>query len=152
MTPEFTDSTELAKFAATIPEMAVKADIGKVWKREAFNCLAIRELGQIVSYMVGKQQSKDTYFIWLCGTSLEARGKGYTKFLLKAHEDLAREEGCSWVTVDSKNRYPSMLITLIRSGYKIYKVEVRDSDDLHSIRFHKHLANKSSASDTCSVP
>jgi GNAT superfamily N-acetyltransferase len=92
--------------------------------------------------MVGKPQSDDTYFIWLCGTAPDARGKGYAKLLLKAHEDLANEAGCSWVTVDSKNRYPSMLITLIKSGYKIYKVEVRDSDDLHAIRFHKQRANK----------
>ena len=144
MTPEFTDPNELAKFAATVPEMAVKTDVGNVWKCEAFNCLAVRESDQIVSYMVGKQQSNDTYFIWLCGTAPDARGRGYAKLLLKAHEKLATEEGCSRVTIDSKNRYPSMLITLIRSGYKIYNVEVRDSDDLHSIHFHKYLANKPS--------
>ncbi|MFN8490653.1 MAG: GNAT family N-acetyltransferase [Caldilineaceae bacterium] len=142
MIPESTDPNEMAQFAATIPEMAVKSAVGLVWQREAFNCLAIREAGQIVSYMVGKPQPNDTYFIWLCGTAPAARGKGYAKLLLKAHEDLASEAGCSWITVDSKNRYPAMLITLIRSGYKIYRVEVRDSDDLHSIQFHKHLANQ----------
>ncbi len=142
MIPEFTDLHELAEFAVTIPEMAVKSAVGHVWQREAFNCLAIRESGQIVSYMVGKPQTNNTYFIWLCGTAPAARGKGYAKLLLKAHENLASEAGCSWVTVDSKNRYPGMLITLIRSGYQLYHLEVRDSDDLHAIQFHKQLANQ----------
>ncbi|MCX6046648.1 MAG: GNAT family N-acetyltransferase [Chloroflexi bacterium] len=142
MIPAFTDPNELAEFAATIPEMAVKAEVGHVWQREAFHCLAIREAGQIVSYMVGRPQATDTYFIWLCGTAPAARGKGYAKLLLKAHENLANAAGCSWVTVDSKNRYPAMLITLIRSGYKIYHIEVRESDDLHAIQFHKQLANQ----------
>ena len=142
MIPAFTDPHELAEFAATIPEMAVKPAVGQVWQREAFHCLAIRESGQIVSYMVGRPQANDTYFIWLCGTAPAARGKGYAKLLLQAHENLASEAGCAWVTVDSKNRYPAMLITLIRSGYQIYRVEVRDSDDLHSIQFHKPLANQ----------
>ena len=142
MRPTFTDPHELAQFAATIPEMAVKPEVGDVWQREAFNCLAIREAGQIVSYMVGKPQAHDTYFIWLCGTAPVARGQGYAKVLLQAHENLASAAGCAWVTVDSKNRYPAMLITLIRSGYKIYQVDVRESDKLHAIRFRKPLAHK----------
>jgi len=36
-----------------------------------------------------------------------------------------------------------MLITLIRSAYKIYHVEVRNSDDLPAIQFHKQLTNRS---------
>lgn len=45
MIPEFTDPNELAEFAATIPEMAVKPAVGSVWQREAFHCVAIRESG-----------------------------------------------------------------------------------------------------------
>jgi GNAT superfamily N-acetyltransferase len=142
MNPEPVDPIELAQFAASIPEMEVGVDIGNRWKNENWNCLAVRKDGRIISYMVGKLQSDGTYFIWLCGTSPEARGMGCASMLIKAHEEIAQASGCELVAVDSKNKYPGMLITLIKAGYKIYNLKLRDADDRHSIQFHKMLANK----------
>jgi len=143
MTPEHIDPHEAANFASTIEEMDVGCDIGNGWADEQWNCLGVRNAeGRLISYMVGKQQDASCYFIWLCATLPEARGQGCAKALLTAHEAIACSQDCEWSLIDSKNKYPAMIITLVKSGYKIWRVKERESDDRHSIQFRKSLANK----------
>ncbi|WP_058912892.1 GNAT family N-acetyltransferase [Entomohabitans teleogrylli] len=117
-----TNFTEIVRLHQQIPELfplhdsAVLAE--RIGDKRWIGLLAEID-GATVGYHLGYWLNPTHFYFWLGGVLPAWRRHGVASHLLDALEQQTSREGAHTLSVKSMNRYPGMLIFLIRRGYQI---------------------------------
>ncbi len=101
--------------------------------------LVAEENQQLLGFKMGYRLDESTFYSWLGGVVVNARGKGIAQALLDEQEKWARDHNYQNITVKSRNQFPSMLRLLLRNDYLIDNYEKRDDPLASRIHFIKRL-------------
>ncbi|MEZ4659959.1 MAG: GNAT family N-acetyltransferase [Caldilineaceae bacterium] len=96
--------------------------------------------GALAGYKVGYTQSDDVFYSWLGGVLPAYRRLGLAQQLMEYQEQWVKAQGYLTIEVRSKNKFPGMLILLLKNGYKIVKIEADAPLDERKITFRKEIA------------
>lgn len=132
---------EIVLLHQQIPELFPMESAGEIKRRtQGKNALALaaqceqQDAGYALGYWVTPRQ----FYYWLGGVKPAFRRQGIGAFLLKELEQRVMAQGGSEISVKSMNRYPAMLILLIRHGYQITAL-TGDDAERQKIHFMKRF-------------
>ncbi|MBU2705821.1 GNAT family N-acetyltransferase [Zooshikella marina] len=103
-----------------------------------YKLLVAEVSGKLAGYKLGYWEDIQNFYSWLGGVLPEYRRFGVAQQLLGTQEAYVREVGGHRICVKSMNKYPGMLILLIKNGYYITNV-VPSSSGENKIEFTKSL-------------
>ncbi|MCB0080899.1 MAG: GNAT family N-acetyltransferase [Caldilineaceae bacterium] len=127
--------TALPEFSATRAEIDYRQRMG-----DAPSLILVAEVdGVLAGYKVGYAQSNTLFYSWLGGVLPAYRRLGLAQRLLEHQEQWAAQQGYDALEVRSKNKFPGMLILLLKNGYKIVGVEANAPLHERKITFRKEL-------------
>ncbi|MCB0087843.1 MAG: GNAT family N-acetyltransferase [Caldilineaceae bacterium] len=130
-----TVETALPEFSATRAEIDYCQRMG-----DAPSLILVAEVdGALVGYKVGYAQSDTIFYSWLGGVLPAHRRLGLAQRLLEYQEQWVKEQNYRAIEVRSKNKFPGMLILLLKNGYKIVSVEANAPLDERKITFRKEI-------------
>lgn len=75
--------------------------------------------GQLAGFKIGYRQDPGTYYSWLGGVLTEFRRQGIAEALMQHQHEWARRQGYLRIQTKTMNRWRSMLILNIQSGFDI---------------------------------
>ncbi|CAM2878028.1 GNAT family N-acetyltransferase [Vibrio rarus] len=101
--------------------------------------LVAEKKGRLVGFKIGYEQDSQTFYSWLGGVSALVRGQGVAQQLLIEQERWVAKERYCWLTVKSRNQYPSMLRLLLRNSYWIEKCEATLNPLQNRLYFRKSI-------------
>ena len=79
------------------------------------------------------------FYSWLGAVHPQSRQLGVAKALADEQENWARQQGYNRIWMKTRNRFPEMLIMAIRRGFKITRLEGRDTLGENRIYLEKNL-------------
>ena len=82
---------------------------------------------KIVGFKIGYGESNEIFYSWLGGVDPDYQGVGIASELLKMQHKWCQENGFKKVRTKTRNKFKSMLILNLNSGFQI--VETASSDD-----------------------
>ncbi|WP_313081281.1 GNAT family N-acetyltransferase [Atlantibacter sp.] len=132
---------EIVQLHQQIPELFPIKNAGEIMNRtQGKETLALAaQIGQQdAGYLLGYWTTPRHFYYWLGGVKPAFRRQGIGEFLLKQLEQRVLAQGGNEISVKSMNRYPAMLILLIRHGYQITAVTGEDRER-QKIHFSKHF-------------
>lgn len=130
-----TVEADLPEFGAARTEIDYRQRLG-----DAPNLILVAEVdGALAGYKVGYAQSEDVFYSWLGGVLPAYRRLGLAQRLLEYQQQWVAQQGYGAIEVRSKNKFPGMLILLIKNGYKIVAVEANAPLDQRKITFRKEI-------------
>ena len=124
-----------------IPELFPMKDVGEIMMRTQGKetlALAAQIDQQDAGYLLGYWMTPRHFYYWLGGVKPAFRRQGIGVFLLQQLEHHVLAQGGNEISVKSMNRYPAMLIMLIRHGYQITAVTGKDRER-QKIHFSKNF-------------
>jgi len=126
-----------------VPELDRYLSLDDIRSRLADGALIlIYEIADVpVAFKIGYPLNSDEFYSWLGGVLPNHRKAGIAQQLLDYQERWVKEQGYRTISVNSMNRYPSMIRLLVRNGYRIFKVDDFDTDE-ERIRFRKILSDR----------
>lgn len=92
-----------------------------------------------VGYKVGFERSKRRYYSWIGGVAPDYRNKGIAKALMQKQHELASSWGYQVVATQTDNRFKSMIILNLQSGFEIRGTMKSLGDDELTIIMEKKL-------------
>lgn len=92
-----------------------------------------------IGYKVGYELEEGMFYSWLGGVQPTYRRLGVAQQLLEMQETWAYHHSYQQLFVKSMNRYPGMLILLIKNGYQIVDMEQKTGSSNVKIVFQKSL-------------
>lgn len=131
---------EALTIEAALPEFGVARSAADYCQRlgDATHLILVAEVdGALAGYKVGYAQSKTVFYSWLGGVLPAYRRLGLAQRLLEYQEQWVKQQGYGAIEVRSKNKFPCMLILLLKNGYKIVAVEANAPVDQRKITFRK---------------
>jgi GNAT superfamily N-acetyltransferase len=81
--------------------------------------IAQTEDGVQAGFKIGYRQDPDTYYSWLGGVLPEFRGTGIAAALMQHQHDWAKTHGYRFIQTKTLNRWRSMLILNLKSGFDV---------------------------------
>lgn len=137
--PDARTLAEIEKFYASIFE---QVEPGKFEKRisEAVNLLTVLALHQnkIVGFKVGFQIAPKKFYSWIGGVAENFRKQGIAAELMKRQHDWCVKNGFEKIQTKTQNRFKSMLILNIKSGFDVVEV-YKDKHNELKIVLEKNL-------------
>jgi predicted GNAT superfamily acetyltransferase len=117
----------VAQMPALIPVAAIifaDEDRFKMLKQDAAEkpgllLLLAWEGDDCVGFKAGYRRNESTFYSWLGGVLPEARGQGIARRLMLAQHEQLAEQGYSYVTTETYNRYREMLLLNVRMGFDV---------------------------------
>lgn len=91
-----------------------------------------------VGFKLGYQKTKSVFYSWLGGVRPDFQGMGIGKALMKHQHTWCVEQGYEIVETKTLNRWKSMLILNINSGFEVKGTELRSNGETKII-LEKHL-------------
>ena len=79
------------------------------------------------------------FYSWLGAVHPQSRQLGVAKALADEQEQWARQQGYNRIWMKTRNRFPEMLIMAISRGFKITRIEVRDTLGENRIYLEKNI-------------
>lgn len=96
--------------------------------------------GEKAGFKVGYDRYQDgSFYSWLGAVLPEFRRKHIARKLAYEQEVWAKEEGFNRVIIKTKNKFSAMLIFLLKSGFKITKLELANNTDDNTIKLEKDI-------------
>lgn len=92
-----------------------------------------------IGYLIGYELDNGIFFSWLGGVSPGYRRMGIAQQLLEMQEIWAQHHGYEQICAKTRNRYPGMLILLIKNAYQVVDLEKDDNSGQTKIVFQKSL-------------
>lgn len=74
---------------------------------------------KVVGYKIGYTLNRDQFYSWLGGVDAEYRNHGIASMLMEQQHRNAKESGYKAVQTQTKNKWRSMLLLNIKSGFDI---------------------------------
>lgn len=102
--------------------------------------LIAKDNNRPVAFKVGFEETPTIVYSWLGGVIPGYRRMGLAQQLLEIQETWAESAGYHQIRVKSMNRFPGMLILLIKNAYQIQRVESADKIENNEIHFIKDLS------------
>ncbi|QCR32266.1 GNAT family N-acetyltransferase [Lysinibacillus sp. SGAir0095] len=93
---------------------------------------------KVIGYKIGYAINEDKFYSWLGGVDNNYRKQGIASKLMEKQHQLLRNKGYSVVQTKSMNKWRSMLILNIKSGFDIVET-YKDEKELHKIILEKYL-------------
>ncbi|WP_226535803.1 GNAT family N-acetyltransferase [Fictibacillus halophilus] len=93
---------------------------------------------QVIGYKVGYELDKRKFYSWLGGVDTRFRGHGVASKLMEQQHQYLRENGYRIVQTKTMNKWRSMLILNIKSGFDIIETYT-NKKGLHKIILEKNL-------------
>lgn len=127
---------------AALPEFGVARSEIDYRRRlgDAPHLILVAEVdGVLAGYKVGYAQSDTLFYSWLGGVLPAHRRLGLAQRLLEYQEQWVAQQGYGAIEVRSKNKFPGMLMLLIKNSYKIVEVESSAPLDERKITFRKEI-------------
>lgn len=95
---------------------------------------------KVIGYKIGYALDNDKFYSWLGGVETNFREFGVGSTLMEKQHQYLREKGYRFVQTKTMNRWRSMLILNIKSGYDVMDTYT-DEKGLHKIILEKNLQN-----------
>ena len=92
-----------------------------------------------IAYKVGYEEDAQTFYSWVGAVQPAYRRLGLAQQLMELQELWVQSRGYTEVRVKSMNKFPGMLILLIKNGYKIIDVDQSQEPDKAKIVFAKKV-------------
>ena len=100
----------------------------------------ISEIGKrLVGFKVGYALNETTFYSWVGGVIPGFRRLHLAQQMLEKQEAWVKDQGYKQLDVKSMNKFPGMLMLLIKNGYQIFDIENRLEPDVAKIVFRKVL-------------
>lgn len=74
---------------------------------------------KVVGYKIGYKQNRDQLYSWLGGVDSAFRNQGIASVLMERQHRYAEEAGYHTIRTETKNKWRSMLLLNIKSGFNI---------------------------------
>ncbi|MFD1358865.1 GNAT family N-acetyltransferase [Fictibacillus halophilus] len=94
--------------------------------------------GNVIGYKMGYELDKRKFYSWLGGVDSQHRGQGIAAKLMEQQHEYLKENGYHIVKTKTMNKWRSMLILNIKSGFDIIST-YRNEKGLHKIILEKNL-------------
>jgi len=72
-----------------------------------------------LGFKLGYRRSEEHFYSWLGGVLPGARGQGIARRLMLAQHEWVADQGYSYVTTETYNRYRDMLLLNLRMGFDV---------------------------------
>lgn len=114
---------ELIKLVQTLEETVFEAPLSAVELEREFKSkfgltILIAYMDEIpCGYKIGYEQSPKRFYSWIGGITPSHRNLGIAKALMMRQHEIAKENGYSFVTTQTKNSFKEMLVLNIKSGF-----------------------------------
>lgn len=119
----FGESDDLAKKMETKPQLLVNVALND---------------SQVIGYKIGYELDKRKFYSWLGGVDTRFRGHGVASKLMEQQHEYLKENGYHIVQTKTMNKWRSMLILNIKSGFDIISTYTNEKG-LHKIILEKNL-------------
>lgn len=93
---------------------------------------------KVIGYKIGYELNKDKFYSWLGGVDINYRKSGIATKLMENQHLYLKANGYSIVQTKTMNKWRSMLVLNIKSGFDIIETYV-DPKGLHKIVLEKSL-------------
>ncbi|RZT21696.1 GNAT family N-acetyltransferase [Fictibacillus sp. BK138] len=93
---------------------------------------------QLIGYKIGYELDKKKFYSWLGGVDTRFRGHGVASKLMEQQHQYLKENGYHIVQTKTMNKWRSMLILNIKSGFDIIETYT-NKKGLHKIILEKNL-------------
>lgn len=84
--------------------------------------------GAAVGYKLGYRQDSETFYSWLGGVLPSYQRLGIGTDLLRKQHEWCRAQGYKKIQTKTGNRFPSMMILNIKSGFAVHSTEISDGE------------------------
>ncbi|QTN01415.1 GNAT family N-acetyltransferase [Sediminibacillus dalangtanensis] len=92
---------------------------GKIKKRQYLLFTLAFDLGTVIGYKIGYPVDEKKFYSWLGGVSTDYRNMGIASALMQHQHVYLREKGYDRVQTKTMNRWRSMLLLNIKTGFDI---------------------------------
>jgi len=111
------------------------SDFQKRFKGRKFLILLASWQNEPVGFKVGYDRYSDgSFYSWLGAVRPEFRKKHIALKLAEEQEKWARDEGFSSIRIKTRNKFATMLIFLLKYGFKI--IDIEKKNDIQNNRIH----------------
>jgi predicted GNAT family acetyltransferase len=93
---------------------------------------------QVIGYKIGYELDKRKFYSWLGGVDTRFRGHGVASKLMEQQHQYLKENGYYIVQTKTMNKWRSMLILNIKSGFDVISTYTNEKG-LHKIILEKNL-------------
>jgi ribosomal protein S18 acetylase RimI-like enzyme len=93
---------------------------------------------QVIGYKIGYELDKRKFYSWLGGVDTRFRGHGVASKLMEQQHQFLKENGYHIVQTKTMNKWRSMLILNIKSGFDVISTYTNEKG-LHKIILEKNL-------------
>jgi predicted GNAT family acetyltransferase len=93
---------------------------------------------QVIGYKIGYELDKRKFYSWLGGVDTRFRGHGVASKLMEQQHQYLKENGYYIVQTKTMNKWRSMLILNIKSGFDVISIYTNEKG-LHKIILEKNL-------------
>lgn len=94
---------------------------------------------QPIAYKVGYEEDAQTFYSWVGAVLPAYRRLGLAQQLMELQELWVQSRGYTQIRVKSMNKFPGMLILLIKNGYKMVDIDCPQEPDRAKILFAKRV-------------
>ncbi|GGR01245.1 GNAT family N-acetyltransferase [Deinococcus ruber] len=84
---------------------------------------------ELRGFKMGYRRSEKNFYSWLGGVLPAARGQGIARRLMDAQHVWATEQGYTYVSTETFNRYRPMLLLNIQSGFDVVGTQTTPSGE-----------------------
>jgi len=94
---------------------------------------------KLIGFKVGYEATEEEFHSWLGGVLPEYRGNKIATELRKIQERWASKQGFKFISVDSYNKFTSMICMLVTNAYKITNFDKNENPLRSKFTFKKEL-------------
>ncbi len=132
---------DVMSILSQIPEFDLLPDVHAIASRlEQVPHLILLALSdhQVIGFKIGYERDQH-FYSWLGGIHPDHRRKGIAETLADTQEAWARERGYTRIWMKTRNRFPPMLMMALNRGFRIIRIDPRETIPEHRIILEKSL-------------